>query len=81
MPSALTGSISTICDIPEITSRPLAALRDLMARMGQDSERAAMIYQHHAQGADEVITAAIEGQIEAATTGRSADKSGAAQAG
>ncbi len=29
-----------------------AGLRDLMARMGHDSERAAMIYQHEARGAD-----------------------------
>jgi integrase len=31
-----------------------AALRDLMARMGHDSERAAMIYQHAACGADQL---------------------------
>ena len=29
-----------------------AGLRDLMARMGHDSERAAIIYQHRARGAD-----------------------------
>ena len=29
-----------------------AGLRDLMARMGHDSARAAMIYQHEARGAD-----------------------------
>ena len=38
-----------------------AALRDLMARMGHDSERAAMIYQHEARGADQLITNAIDG--------------------
>ena len=58
-----------------------AALRDLMARMGHDSERAAMIYQHQAQGADQAITSAIEGQIEAARTddqaGVSADQTSA----
>jgi hypothetical protein len=33
-----------------------AGLRDLMARMGHDSERATMIYQHEALGADQAIT-------------------------
>ena len=37
-----------------------ARLRDLMARMGHDSERAAMIYQHEARGADQAITNAID---------------------
>jgi integrase len=58
-----------------------AALRDLMARMGHDSERAAMIYQHQAHGADQAITSAIEGQIEAARpdsqSGVSADQTSA----
>jgi hypothetical protein len=58
-----------------------AALRDLMARMGHDSERAAMIYKHQAHGADQAITSAIEGQIEAARTddqaGVSADQTSA----
>jgi hypothetical protein len=58
-----------------------AALRDRMARMGHDSERAAMIYQHQAHGADQAITSAIEGQIEAARTdgqaGASADQTSA----
>jgi hypothetical protein len=31
-----------------------------MARMGHDSTRAAMIYQHEARGADKAITAAID---------------------
>ena len=31
-----------------------------MARMGHDSERAAMIYQHEARGADQAITDAID---------------------
>ena len=42
-----------------------AGLRDLMARMGHDSERAAIIYQHRARGADEVITTAIDAHIQA----------------
>jgi integrase len=40
-----------------------AALRDLMARMGDDSERAAMIYQHVTHGADQLITNAIDAQV------------------
>ena len=41
-----------------------AGLRDLMARMGHDSERAAMIYQHEARGADRSITNAIDTHVE-----------------
>ena len=47
-----------------------ASLRDLMARMGHDSERAAIIYQHEARGADQVITGAIDAHIEKATARR-----------
>jgi hypothetical protein len=36
-----------------------------MARMGHDSERAAMIYQHKARGADKNITAAIDTHVQA----------------
>lgn len=42
-----------------------AGLRDLMARMGHDSERAAMIYQHEARGADQAITNAIDSHVQA----------------
>jgi hypothetical protein len=35
-----------------------------MARMGHDTERAAMIYQHVARGADQVITSAIDIHVE-----------------
>lgn len=42
-----------------------AKLRDLMARMGHDSERAALIYQHEARGADRAITDAIDSHVEA----------------
>jgi integrase len=42
-----------------------AGLRDLMARMGHDSERAAMIYQHEARGADRAITSAIDQHVQA----------------
>jgi hypothetical protein len=41
-----------------------SALRDLMARMGHDSERAAMIYQHVARGADQLITNAIDAHVK-----------------
>jgi integrase len=37
-----------------------ARLRDLMARMGHDSERAALIYQHESHGADHAIAEAID---------------------
>jgi hypothetical protein len=43
-----------------------ASLKDLMARMGHDSERAAIIYQHEARGADLAITTAIDAHIETA---------------
>jgi integrase len=42
-----------------------AGLRDLMARMGHDSERAALIYQHEARGADQRITDAIDAHVQA----------------
>ena len=40
-------------------------IKDLMARMGHDSERAAMIYQRQARGADRAITSAIDAHVEA----------------
>jgi hypothetical protein len=40
-----------------------AGLRDLMARMGDDSARAALIYQHEARGADKAITDAIDAHV------------------
>jgi len=42
-----------------------AGLKDLMARMGHDSERAAMIYQHEARGADATITGGIDAHVQA----------------
>jgi integrase len=42
-----------------------AGLRDLMARMGHDSERAALIYQHEVRGADRAITDAIDTHVQA----------------
>jgi integrase len=42
-----------------------AGIQDLMARIGHDSERAAMIYQHQARGADRAITDAIDVHVQA----------------
>ena len=42
-----------------------AGLKDLMTRMGHDSERAALIYQHEARGADQRITDAIDFHVQA----------------
>jgi len=47
-----------------------ASLKDLMARMGHDSERAAIIYQHEARGADLAITSAIDAHIGTAKAGQ-----------
>jgi integrase len=55
-----------------------APLRDLMARMGHDSERAAMVYQHEAQGADKAITTAIDTHVQAEQTRRGDDEDGSA---
>jgi integrase len=43
-----------------------AGLKDLMARMGHDSERAAMIYLHETRGADLAISAAIDEHVKSA---------------
>ncbi len=42
-----------------------AGIKDLMARMGHDSERAALIYQHEARGADKIITDNIDAHVQA----------------
>ncbi len=55
-----------------------AGIRDLMARMGHDSERAAMIYQHEARGADQAITSAIEAHVQAEQGGNRDDDDGLA---
>jgi integrase len=54
-----------------------AGLRDLMARMGHDSERAALVYQHQARGADKIITDHIDAHVEA-ERGRKDDDDGTA---
>jgi integrase len=43
-----------------------AGLKDLMARMGHDSQRAATIYLHETRGADRAITSAIDDHVKAA---------------
>ena len=53
-----------------------AGLQDLMARMGHDSERAAMIYQHQAQGADNAIKNAIDTHVQAEQARRRDDEDG-----
>jgi integrase len=55
-----------------------AALRDLMARMGHDSERAAMIYQHEARGADRLITNAIDAHVQGEQGKDNGDEDGSA---
>jgi hypothetical protein len=40
-------------------------MRSARARMGHDSERAAVIYQHEARGADKRITDAIDSRVQA----------------
>jgi integrase len=52
----------------QFAARSGARLRDLMARMGHDSERAALIYQHDAQSADKAITNAIDTHVQAEQT-------------
>lgn len=54
-----------------------AGLRDLMARMGHDSERAALIYQHEARGADQRITNAIDAHVQTERDRDDDDKDGA----
>ena len=50
-----------------------AGIKDLMARMGHDSERAALIYQHQARGADKIITESIDAHVEAEQRRRNDD--------
>jgi hypothetical protein len=48
--------------------------------MGHDSERAAIIYQHEARGADQVITSAIDAHIETAQASHSQPGDGSPEA-
>ena len=47
-----------------------------MARMGRDSDRPAMIYQHEAWGADKTITDAIDTHVQAEQAKRGDDGHG-----
>jgi len=49
-----------------IAAQSGASLRDLMDRMGHDSVRAAMIYQHGSSEAGKLITDAMDAKIKAA---------------
>ena len=60
----------------QFAARSGAGLKDLMARMGHDSERAAMIYQHEARGADKAITDAIDTHLQAEQADRGGDEDG-----
>ena len=51
-----------------------------MARMGHDSEWAALIYQHEARGADQRITGAIDAHVQAERGKGDDDEDGAANA-
>jgi integrase len=64
----------------QFASESKAGLRDLMARMGHDSERAAMIYQHKARGADKAITDAIDAHVRDQQDQDDEDDGGAAGA-
>jgi hypothetical protein len=44
---------------------PGASTRDLMTRMGHDSMRAALIYQHATTQADQAIARTIDAQVRA----------------
>jgi len=50
-----------------------ATLRDLMAHVGHDNIRAALIYQHTTHGGDRVIADALDRQI-ADERGRASDR-------
>ena len=64
--SAFRACTSTICGIPAtLWPAGRASLADLKARMGHDSARAAIIYQHATAAADRVIADVLDRQIEA----------------
>jgi len=65
-PSACRACISMIMRHTgnAFASESKAGLKDLMARMGHDSERAGMIYQHKARGADKTISDAIDSHVQ-----------------
>jgi integrase len=52
-----------------LAARTGTSLRDLMARMGHDSPRAALMYQHATADADQAIAAAVSALVKAAVAG------------
>jgi hypothetical protein len=67
--SVRPGCTSTTCGTPATPwprGHRAASLRDIMARMGHDSPRAALIYQHTNQEADHGIADAIDRAVRAA---------------
>ncbi|MCW2858889.1 MAG: site-specific integrase, partial [Actinoallomurus sp.] len=57
-----------------------ASLADLKARMGHDSDRAAMIYQHATRDADRKIADALDARVKAERPNKDDDGDGAAGA-
>jgi integrase len=55
------------------------SLRDLMARMGHDNPRAALIHQHATSGADRAVAAALDEVLEAHETGKGPTSDGASK--
>jgi integrase len=56
-----------------LASRTKASTKDLMARMGHDSPRAALIYQHASSEADQEIAAALSGLVDVVARGQHGD--------
>jgi integrase len=52
-----------------LASRTGSSLRDLMARMGHDNPRAALIYQHKSAEADQAIARGVDAVIEQGAQG------------
>jgi len=59
-----------------LAARTKVSTKDLMARMGHDSPRAALIYQHTTSEADRELAAGLHGLIarERVPGGRGADR-------
>src|SRR4029077_9801995 len=72
---ARPAPLDMIGTLPVTSTSGGAGIKDLMARMGHDSERAALIYQHEARGADQAITAAIDRHAQAEQRGDEDDDS------
>ncbi|MFB9906816.1 tyrosine-type recombinase/integrase [Allokutzneria oryzae] len=64
-----------------LAARTKASTRDLMARMGHDSPRAAMIYQHATSEADQEIARGLSGLVDRERYKKSADDDDDGEAG